>query len=86
MKSRLSGLIIVAAMLGLLVSCMSMPTERHPNLVAAQEDVQRAITKISEAQKANDFDLGGHAAKARELLNQAMAQIRLAERSAANGS
>jgi len=50
----------------------------HPNLAAAQNLIERAITRVSDAQKANEFDMGGHAAKAKDLLDQAYAEIKLA--------
>ena len=43
---------------------------RHPNLAAAQRLATQASEKISAAQAANEFDMGGHAAKAKELLDQ----------------
>ena len=54
----------------------------HPNLAAAQNLIERAITRISDAQKANEFDMGGHAAKAKDLLDQAYAEIKLAAEAA----
>jgi hypothetical protein len=47
----------------------------HPNLLAAQKLVAQAFDKLEAAQKANEYDLGGHAAKAKELLRQAKAEI-----------
>jgi hypothetical protein len=43
---------------------------RHPNL-AAQRLVDQAFNKISAAQDANEWDMEGYAAKAKELLDQA---------------
>lgn len=54
----------------------------HPNLAAADRLCMQAITKLEAAQVANEFDLGGHAKKAKELLAQAQEQIRLATRAA----
>ena len=54
----------------------------HPNLGAAQKLTQQAITKLEAAQKANEYDLGGHAAKAKDLLRQAGEQIKLATEAA----
>ena len=34
----------------------------HQNLQAAHQHVKQAIEKISAAQKANEFDMSGHAA------------------------
>lgn len=49
--------------------------DHHPNLGAAHNHVKEAIEKLSAAQKANEFDLGGHAAKAKDLLEQAEKEI-----------
>ena len=43
---------------------------RHPNLAAAQRLSRQAFEKIVEAQRANEWDLKGHAQKAKELLDQ----------------
>jgi hypothetical protein len=49
---------------------------KHPNIAAAQRLVTQAYDKISAAQRANEFDLGGHAAKAKELLEQANNELK----------
>jgi len=54
----------------------------HPNLLSAQKLVSQAFDKLEAAQKANEYDLGGHAAKAKELLRQARAEIGLAAEAA----
>jgi hypothetical protein len=51
---------------------------RHPNLMAAQHLIDQAYQRISDAQRANEWDMGGHAAKAKELLDQANREIKLA--------
>jgi len=40
------------------------------------------LERISAAQRANESDMSGHAAKAKQLLDQADAQIRLAPEAA----
>jgi len=54
----------------------------HPNLAAAQNFIERAINKIEAAQKENEFDMNGHAAKAKALLDQAFAEVKLAAQAA----
>jgi hypothetical protein len=54
----------------------------HPNLAEAQKLIERAINKVTMAQKANEYDMGGHAAKAKALLDQAFEEIKLAARAA----
>jgi hypothetical protein len=51
---------------------------RHGNLAAAQDLSRQAFDRLTAAQEANEFDLGGHAARAKRLLQQANAEIKLA--------
>ncbi len=55
---------------------------RHGNLAAAQSYIVQAYQKINAAQAANQDQLGGHAQRAKDLLSQADAELRLA----ANGA
>jgi hypothetical protein len=54
---------------------------RHPNLAAAQQLVDRAFQRIVQAQQANEWDLNGHAQKAKELLDQANHELKEAAES-----
>jgi hypothetical protein len=76
----------IALVLGLAVSGVTIAQkvnpERHPNLAAAQDLANQAYVKITAAQVANEFDMDGHAAKAKELLRQANEEIKLAAVSA----
>ena len=78
-SSTLIKLTIAGLVVGLLLSCASVP---HPNLVAAQQYVEDAMDKVSAAQKANKFDMKGHAARAKKLMEQALEEIKLAEQTA----
>ena len=49
---------------------------KHPNLAAAQHHMVEAFEKLEEAQKANKDELGGHAEKAKELLEQASREVK----------
>mgnify|MGYP000995956843 CR=1 FL=1 len=51
---------------------------RHPNLAAAQRLTEQAWRRVLDAQKANEWDLGGHAQKAKELLDQVNNELKLA--------
>jgi hypothetical protein len=51
---------------------------RHPNLAAAQTAARNAFNKITAAQEANEWDLQGHAKKAKELLEQVNNELKLA--------
>jgi hypothetical protein len=51
---------------------------RHPNILAAQKLSAQAWDKIVAAQKANEWDLAGHAQKAKDLLEQVNSELKLA--------
>jgi hypothetical protein len=51
---------------------------RHPNLAAAQRLSQQAWEKIVAAQQANEWDLQGHAQKAKGLLDEVNRELKLA--------
>ena len=51
---------------------------RHPNLAAAQRHSEQAWQRVLDAQKANEWDLAGHAQKAKELLDQVNNELKLA--------
>ena len=86
-------LLVVLAFLLLctgMVSAQKKPAQnvspkRHPNLAAAQRFSAQAYQKVVAAQQANEWDLGGHAQKAKELLDQANQELKqAAEASNAN--
>ena len=52
--------------------------ERHGNLRNAQENIVAAYDYVSNAQAANEDQLGGHAARAKELLREADHELRMA--------
>jgi hypothetical protein len=51
---------------------------RHPNLAAAQRLSRQAYEKIIAAQEANEWDLRGHAQKAKNLLDEVNNELKLA--------
>jgi hypothetical protein len=55
---------------------------RHPNLAAAQRLSEQAFEKIVRAQKANEWDMQGHAQKAKELLDEVNKELKLAAEAA----
>jgi len=55
---------------------------RHPNIAAAQRLVQQAYDKITAAQQANEWDMNGHAQKAKDLLDQANHELKEAAETA----
>ena len=60
----------------------NVSAERHPNIAAAQKLSQQAWEKIVAAQKANEFDLKGHAQKAKNLLDEVNKELKLAAEAA----
>jgi hypothetical protein len=80
MKGITSSVVVAAALLVSGVASAQQPVQnvgkRHPNLAAAQQLSAQAAQKIAAAQSANEFDLGGHAQKAKELLDQANQELR----------
>jgi len=77
-RSRIA-LALVGALAALVVGCASVA---HPNLASARQFVHNAIGKVTDAQKANNYDMQGHAARARKLMEQALQEIDLAEQAA----
>jgi hypothetical protein len=68
----------LAAPLSLALAQKKEGKYSHPNLMAADKLCAQAFAKLEAAQKANEYDLGGHAAKAKDLLKQAQDEIKLA--------
>jgi hypothetical protein len=77
----LVGIALCAAFaLGAIVFAQQPPVnvgERHGNMRAAQQLIQQAWQKVDEAQRDNNYNLGGHAGRAKDLLSQASEEIRL---------
>jgi hypothetical protein len=76
------GTLLLAGGLAIAQPKRNVSAARHPNLAAAQRLSQQAWEKIAAAQEANEWDLGGHAKKAKELLDQVNKELRLAAESA----
>jgi len=68
-----SGLAIV-----LLVAATVLAGGGHPNLTGAHSDLIAAQKHMTAAQVANEYKLGGHAAKAKALVDQAEAEMAMA--------
>lgn len=83
----LVGAVLAAALIGGGVAVAQKPVEdvsgkRHPNLAAAQRLSQQAYEKITAAQEANEWDMQGHAAKAKDLLDQVNRELKMAAEAA----
>jgi F0F1-type ATP synthase membrane subunit b/b' len=92
MKMMMRRNMLVGVVLALVLMCTGLvfaqkpvknvSPRRHPNLAAAQRLSAQAYDKLVAAQKANEFDLGGHAQKAKDLLEQANQEIKQAAEAA----
>jgi hypothetical protein len=51
---------------------------RHGNIARAQEYSRNAFDAMTQAQQSNEFDMGGHAERAKQLLAQANDEMKLA--------
>ena len=83
MKLRIVLSVLAVALLCVASAFAQRPARNisplvKPNLAAAQKLIVQAFDKISAAQVGNEFDLGGHAQKAKELLDQASDELKLA--------
>lgn len=83
--------VLLTSLLGATLLCSSLVAQkpgenvspkRHPNLAAAQRATENAYQKIIAAQQANEWDMAGHAAKAKELLDQADRELKQAAKAA----
>jgi len=84
-KSALAGsigLVLILAGLAVAQPKANVSAGKHPNLAAAQRFSQQAYTKIIAAQQANEWDMQGHAQKAKNLLDQVNSELKLAAESA----
>jgi uncharacterized protein YxeA len=77
LKTILTLVCLIMVLIG--ISIYAEATQAHPNLAQAQYLIDQAYAKITAAQKSHEFDLGGHAAKAKDFLEQATKELKLAE-------
>jgi F0F1-type ATP synthase membrane subunit b/b' len=85
MIKALSLTIALSAPIGLALAkgpAENVSKERHPNIAAAQKLAAQAFEKLEAAQKANEYDMDGHAQKAKDLLKQAADEMKLAAEAA----
>jgi len=83
MKKRIGAVVVGSAFALGGIALAQRPKEninagRHPNLAAAQRLSQQAWQRIIDAQKANEWDMAGHAQRAKELLDQVNSELRQA--------
>jgi len=65
-----AGLLLLTACAGNRAPAQNISPALHPNLAAAQRLCADAFDKVAEAQRINEWDMNGHAQKAKDLLVQ----------------
>ena len=75
---NLKTIIITAAIALPLGFAAAGPLKGHPNLQAAAKALDIAAEKITAAQKVNEFDMDGHAQKAKDAIKVAQDEIKAA--------
>jgi len=86
-KTRFLGAVLGTVLLAGSLAIAQPPKKnvsgaRHPNLAAAQRLSQQAWQKVVDAQQANEWDMQGHAQKAKGLLDQVNQELKLAAEAA----
>ena len=79
---NLAGLLVLGGMAVAQRPKENISGARHPNLAAAQRLGQEAWERIVAAQQANEWDMEGHAQKAKNLLSDANRELKLAAEAA----
>jgi len=85
MLKAISLTVALSAPVGLALAkepVKNVSKEKHPNIAAAQKLIGQAFDKLEAAQKANEYDMDGHAQKAKDLLKQAADECKLAAEAA----
>lgn len=86
-KLRVPSVVLGFALLAGAVAVAQKPARnvapgRHPNLAAAQRFSQQAYEKVVAAQQANEWDMNGHAQKAKNLLDEVNRELKMAAEAA----
>ena len=86
-KNRILSATVLSALLVIGGALAQRPRQnidpaRHPNLAAAQNLCAQAFERIEAAQNANEWDMSGHAQKAKELLDQTSRELKAAAEAA----
>jgi hypothetical protein len=72
------GIALISTFASAQQPTVTVDPQQHGNLAAAQQSIVQAWGMISAAQRDNDAHLGGHAQRAKDLLNEANQEIQLA--------
>jgi hypothetical protein len=87
-RSFLAGALVSSALVA-VVACaqsgyngggsepaLNVSPELHGNIARAQEYTRQAYDAMTAAQQANEYDMGGHASNAKNLLRQAAEEMK----------
>jgi hypothetical protein len=80
--SKMKTILLTAAIVFPIGVLTAGPMRGHPNLEAARNDLNKAWDHVSAAQSANEYDMGGHAAKAKDMISNAKEELRMAAETA----
>jgi hypothetical protein len=72
------GSVLVVGGIALAQPKQNVSKGAHPNIAAAQRLSKQAWQKVVDAQQANEWDLAGHAQKAKNLLDEANNELKQA--------
>ena len=78
LAALLASLLVVGGVVLAQPPARNISGARHPNLAAAQRLSHQAFERIVAAQQANEWDMQGHAQRAKDLLDQANNELRMA--------
>lgn len=85
-RKALATSVITLAMMGTTLAAQApvqdINPSRNPNLAEAQRLIGDAYRKIDISQKGNHGDMKGHAEKAKQLLDQANMELKMAAEAA----
>jgi F0F1-type ATP synthase membrane subunit b/b' len=76
------GALMTLAGLAIAQPKRNVSAARHPHIAKAQALAHQAWEQVSDAQQANEWDMAGHAAKAKELLDQVNNELKMAAEAA----
>ena len=87
MKTRVVAPLVASLLLIGGIAIAEQPAQnvskaKHPNIAAAQRLSHQAYEKIVAAQEANEWDMAGHAQKAKNLLDQVNNELKMAAEAA----
>jgi len=80
--TAICGIVLLCSLVLAQGPVVNIDPKSNSNLADAQRFVVQADQRIAAAQRINDFDMQGHAAKARELLVQVNQELKAAAEAA----